>query len=1184
MIQIIKSYCQKSNSGRCRVQESDGSFFESYTSLAWRQENKRLRAASEDDKDYDRPPPVEIQFATKPQIQKPSRKEFELLYIEVLYTIKHKIGTTSGGHSPYIQDLFQYAKEAFGVSPEDHARLLAKATEEKPPIVILNVNVIEASNLEAKDADGFSDPYCMLGIMPGPSSDVDSGAGMSSDEETGKTRSEKERLHHVNSKKFSLRKKTKNTVVRDMLPAKLIKTTQVKPNTLNPVWNERFRFDLDDIHTDRLHLDIWDHDEEFSVVEAAKKLNEVSGFKGLGRFFKQVAQSARSKDDTSIDDFLGCVNIPLDDLPSTGISQWYKLEGRSSRSNIQGEIHLKLTLATREDRGIPEDDNWTDVRQHEDLMCIFIEYELRKYQDASYKWTGDLPQVARTILHQHAIQGDITEVQQAVCRWQAYSRKHMEHPLSYDLLHDLLIDLDRLYKDGTLSREEEETLAESFTNFIEYSKSLLRKMRDVYPPTNKTAITRLKLMLKCLSTIHVLEIFKKCCPFHSGLNSEIMSLIKKSTLEWYERTHSTYMGGTQNDEDLLRGLIELCNQLNSDVYKAYHNYNPLFVELCSVHYFQVTYKQLEKVMSAHVQEVLKEELGEELSLDIEQILKSNDVHHEPSGLGSPSLTLNTGLFELYMNLQEFSRYSRHLSASDIKQLSIINYYHWFKCAVSKWLAIAQHRSERRIKKAVEVEKVAQVDAAVKYSTSAVDVCCCFTQITEFWKQLAWPDRVGAYPFVYKLTEDICNGAKLYADLVHTKLTDMGYYDDEGQFDVTEELCITINNIEQVRRSLKPLPTLLDFSEIQQALELARDDPHPPKEATTGLLGKASLQGIIKQADEDMIRKILQVVDRVADKMRPDIKKDVFHLNWAPESLPAEEAVEDLLEYLDSNLLTLNSNLLKTNFERILSSIWIEVLEEFREVLDTEEMRPPVFYQRMFQALTLLVDFFYANGNGLEMEAILIESFQNLRKELTMHKMDTKSLIETFYMEKNEQQAHTQSTEYGQLQIRAVYKYDSHKLLVEVLSAKDLIPLDANGLSDPYVLVSLVPEHVFPGISTQSTKIVKKTLNPVFDESFEFHIQPAQCAHHGATLTFTVMDHDLLFQNDFGGEAFLPLTDVSGVGGEEISGYDVLNVISLPLIHPKISDRGALNVLRRRTWDATAQDFIKKRYLIEQQAK
>ncbi|BFZ17626.1 hypothetical protein BsWGS_20665 [Bradybaena similaris] len=155
MLQIIKSYCHRATSGRGKAPESDGSFFENYTALAWRQENRRLRAASEDDKCCDRPPPIEIQYATKPPRANLSKTEFELLYIEVLYTIKHKIGTTSGGHSPYIQDLFQYAKEAFGVSPEDHARLLAKATEEKPPIVILNVTVIEACDLEAKDPNGM---------------------------------------------------------------------------------------------------------------------------------------------------------------------------------------------------------------------------------------------------------------------------------------------------------------------------------------------------------------------------------------------------------------------------------------------------------------------------------------------------------------------------------------------------------------------------------------------------------------------------------------------------------------------------------------------------------------------------------------------------------------------------------------------------------------------------------------------------------------------------------------------------------------------------------------------------------------------------------------------------------------------------------------------------------------------
>ena len=34
--------------------------------------------------------------------------------------------------------------------------------------MILNVVVEEAEGLEAKDANGFSDPYCMLGIRPTP--------------------------------------------------------------------------------------------------------------------------------------------------------------------------------------------------------------------------------------------------------------------------------------------------------------------------------------------------------------------------------------------------------------------------------------------------------------------------------------------------------------------------------------------------------------------------------------------------------------------------------------------------------------------------------------------------------------------------------------------------------------------------------------------------------------------------------------------------------------------------------------------------------------------------------------------------------------------------------------------------------------------------------------------------------
>ena len=105
-------------------------------------------------------------------------------------------------------------------------------------------------------AAGFSDPYCMLGIVPELRKFVlaqQAANGGSSDEETSAASENK--LGFIKRLK-SFRKSTirraqgreksgmspqNYSSLRDKLPAKFIQTTDVKKATLNPVWMEKFR-------------------------------------------------------------------------------------------------------------------------------------------------------------------------------------------------------------------------------------------------------------------------------------------------------------------------------------------------------------------------------------------------------------------------------------------------------------------------------------------------------------------------------------------------------------------------------------------------------------------------------------------------------------------------------------------------------------------------------------------------------------------------------------------------------------------------------------------------------------------------------------------------------------------------------------------------------------------------------
>lgn len=85
------------------------------------------------------------------------------------------------------------------------------------------------------------------------------------------------------------------------------------------------------------------------------------------------------------------------------------------------------------------------------------------------------------------------------------------------------------------------------------------------------------------------------------------------------------------------------------------------------------------------------------------------------------------------------------------------------------------------------------------------------------------------------------------------------------------------------------------------------------------------------------------------------------------------------------------------------------------------------------------------------------------------------------------------------------------ITVTVQSGVNLVSRDVNGFSDPYVVLHVLPD---PGaVSTQATKVKKKTLNPKFDEKFIFK-NAANVPN--ALLHVSVWDWDRFTDDDFMG--------------------------------------------------------------------
>ncbi|CAL1531743.1 unnamed protein product [Lymnaea stagnalis] len=99
---------------------------------------------------------------------------------------------------------------------------------------------------------------------------------------------------------------------------------------------------------------------------------------------------------------------------------------------------------------------------------------------------------------------------------------------------------------------------------------------------------------------------------------------------------------------------------------------------------------------------------------------------------------------------------------------------------------------------------------------------------------------------------------------------------------------------------------------------------------------------------------------------------------------------------------------------------------------------------------------------------------------------------------------------GELLVSLCYQPAANRLGVVVLKARNLPKMDITGLSDPYVKIYLL--YNGQRIAKKKTHVKKRTLNPVFNESFLFDV-PYNEGLQNISLELLVLDWDRMTKNE-----------------------------------------------------------------------